>query len=348
MDTMKAIQYYAPKDIRYEEVPIKPPEAGEVVVKIMAALTCGTDVKTFRRGHPVLIKEVPSGFGHEFSGVITKLGRDVKGFKIGDRVVAANSAPCGECFFCKKGEYNLCENLNLLNGAYAQYITVPARIVQKNMLILPENLSFEKAAFCEPLANVVHGAERTGIKQGDTVGIIGIGPIGLLFARIAKLMGARVIVAGRNPIKLKAAVEFAHADEVIDLKKYPNPVKIFKDFSDSGKGLDIAIECVGLPEIWEQIFDCVRPGGTVHFFGGCKSGSKVTFDTTKMHYGDIKMMSVFHHTPKYFRKSLEYLASGKLEVEKLITDELPLDQVEYAMNEHINGRAIKFLINPCL
>lgn len=346
MEKMKAIQYYGPKDIRYEEVTVKPPEYGEVVVKVMSALTCGTDVKTFRRGHPVLIKEVPSGFGHEFAGIIEKIGRGVEGFKVGDRVVAANSAPCGECFYCKKEEFNLCENLNLLNVAYAQYITVPARIVKKNMLILPDNLSFDRAAFCEPLANVVHGAQRTGIKEGDTVGIIGIGPIGLMFARVAKLMGARVIVAGRNPIKLKAAEEFSHADEIIDLKKYPNPVKIFKEFSQEGKGLDIAIECVGLPEIWEQIFDCVRPGGTVHFFGGCKSGSRVSFDTTKMHYGDLKLMSVFHHTPKYFRQALEYIASGEIEVEKLITATLPLEKIEYAMNEHINGRAIKFLIHP--
>lgn len=345
---MKAIQYYGPKDIRYEEVMVKPPEDGEVVVKIMAALTCGTDVKTFRRGHPVLIKEIPSGFGHEFAGIIERVGRNVEGFQVGDRVVAANSAPCGECFYCKKQEYNLCENLNLLNGAYAQYITVPARIVKKNMLHLPDSLSFERAAFCEPLANVVHGAERTGIKAGDSVGIIGIGPIGLLFARVAKLMGARVIVAGRNPMKLKAAEDFAHVDGIIDLKKYSNPERIFREFSDENKGLDVAIECVGLPEIWEQIFACVRPGGTVHFFGGCKSGSKVTFDTTKMHYGDIKMMSVFHHTPKYFRMALDYIASGDMEVEKLITDTLPLDKVEYAMNEHIQGRAIKFLINPWL
>lgn len=346
MERMKSIQYYGPNDIRYEEIMVKPPEQGEVTVKVMSALTCGTDVKTYRRGHPVLIKEVPSGFGHEFSGIVEKVGRGVEGFKVGDRVVAANSAPCGECFYCKRQEYNLCENLDLLNGAYAQYITVPARIVKKNMLILPDDLSFDKAAFCEPLANVVHGTERTGIKQGDTVGIIGIGPIGLMFARVAKLMGAKVIVAGRNPIKLKAAEEFSHADEIIDLKKYPAPVKIFKEFSTEGKGLDVAIECVGLPEIWEQIFDCVRPGGTVHFFGGCKSGSKVTLDTTKMHYGDLKLISVFHHTPQYFRKALEYIASGEIEVEKLITDTLPLEKIEYAMNEHINGRAIKFLIHP--
>ena len=343
---MKSIQYYGPQNICYEDVMVKPPEEGEVVVKVMSALTCGTDVKTFRRGHPVLIKSIPSGFGHEFAGIVEKVGRNVQNVKVGDRVVAANSAPCGECFYCKKEEYNLCENLDLLNGAYAQYITVPSRIVQKNMLILPDDLSFDKAAFCEPLANVVHGVERTGIKPGDSVGIIGIGPIGLMFARLAKLKGAKVIVAGRNPIKLKMAEEFAHADEIVDLTKYPNPEMIFRDFSEEGRGIDVAVECVGLPEIWERIFSFVRPGGTVHFFGGCKSGSTVTFDTTKMHYGDIKMMSVFHHTPKYFRMALDYIASGEVEVEKLITATLPLEKVEYAMQQHIEGKALKFLIKP--
>ena len=343
---MKAIQYYGPQNIRYEEVMVKPPEDGEIVVKVMSALTCGTDVKTFRRGHPVLIKNIPRGFGHEFGGIVDKVGKNVDNVKVGDRVVAANSAPCGECFFCKREEYNLCENLDLLNGAYAEYITVPARIVKKNTLILPDSLSFDKAAFSEPLANVVHGVERTGIKEGDTVGIIGIGPIGLMFARLAKLKGAKVIVAGRNPLKLQMADEFAHADEIVDLKKYPNPEKIFLDFTEEHKGLDVAVECVGLPEIWERIFTFVRPGGTVHFFGGCKSGSKVTFDTTKMHYGDIRLMSVFHHTPKYFRQALNYIASGDVEVEKLITKTIGLKDIEWAMNQHIEGKAIKFLVKP--
>jgi len=343
---MKAVLFYGPQDIRYEDVMPKPLSKGEILVKIKSALTCGTDVKTFRRGHPVLIKQVPSGFGHEFAGVIEKVGEGVEGFKVGDRVVSANSAPCGECFYCKREEYNLCENLDLLNGAYAEYIVVPERIVKKNTLIIPDDLSFDKAAFCEPLANVVHGVERTEIKEGQTVGIIGIGPIGLMFARLAKLKGARTIVAGRNPLKLKMAEEFALADEIVDLKKYPNPEMIFREFTDEKKGLDVAVECVGLPEIWERIFSCVRPGGTVHFFGGCKSGSTVTFDTTKMHYGDIRLMSVFHHTPKYFRQALDYIASGEVEVEKLITNTLALKDVEFAMQQHIDGKAIKFLIKP--
>lgn len=343
---MKAVLFYGPQNIKYEETMIKPLSKGEILVKIGAALTCGTDVKTFRRGHPVLIKNIPSGFGHEFAGTVEKIAEGVTNVKVGDRVVCANSAPCGECFYCKKGEYNLCENLDLLNGAYAEYIVVPERIVRKNTIILPDSLPFYKAAFTEPLANVVHGVERTNIKPGDTVGVIGIGPIGLMFARLAKLKGARVIAAGRNPIKLKLAEEFSYADEVVDLKKYPNPEKIFKSFTEEGRGLDVAVECVGLPEMWERVFSCVRPGGTVHFFGGCKSGSTVTFDTTKMHYGDITLMSVFHHTPKYFRQALDYIASGEVEVEKLITAEIPLDKVEWAMEQHIEGKAIKFLVKP--
>ena len=343
---MKAVLFYGPQNIKYEETSIKPLSKGEILVKIDSALTCGTDVKTYRRGHPVLIKQIPSGFGHEFAGIVEKVSEGVTNVKVGDRVVCANSAPCGECFYCKREEYNLCENLDLLNGAYAEYIVVPERIVKKNTLIVPDNLPLYKAAFCEPLANVVHGAERTDIKPNQTVGIIGIGPIGLMFARVAKLKGARVIAAGRNPVKLRLAEEFAHADEVVDLKKYPNPERIFKEFSDEGKGLDVIVECVGLPEIWERAFSCVRPGGTVHFFGGCKSGSTVTFDTTKMHYGDIKLMSVFHHTPKYFRQALDLISSGKIDVDKLITDTLPLEKVEYAMEQHIAGNAIKFLIKP--
>ncbi|MBQ9688032.1 alcohol dehydrogenase catalytic domain-containing protein, partial [bacterium] len=339
---MKSVQYWGIGDIRLEQINIKPLEKGEILVKVESALTCGTDVKTFRRGHPVLIKNIPSGFGHEFAGVVAKVGKGVENVQVGDRVVAANSAPCGECFFCKREQYNLCENLDLLNGAYAEYITVPARIVEKNTLVLPDKLSFDRAVFCEPLANVIHGIERTEIKPNQTVGIVGLGPIGLMFARVAKLKGAKVIVAGRSNDKLRLAEEFAHADEIIDLKKYQNPEKIFLSLTEEKRGLDVAIECVGLPEMWEMMFRLVRKGGTVHFFGGCKSGSEISLDAVKMHYGDVKIMSVFHHTPQYFRQALDLISSGEIEVEKLITDTIGLDKIEYAMQQHIAGKAVKF------
>ncbi len=341
---MKAVRYYAPLDIRYEEVNVKEPSEGEVVVKVEAALTCGTDVKTLRRGHPLLIKEVPSGFGHEFSGTIFKLGENVEGFNVGDRVVAANSAPCGECFFCRRGEENLCENLYLLNGAYAQYITIPRLIAEKNMIKIPDNLSFKKAAFCEPLANVAHGISRTPIKPGDTVGVVGIGPIGLMFARLAKLKGARVIAMGRNPLKLKTAKDFAEADEIIDLKKYPDPKDIILGLTPEGRGLDVAVECVGLPEIWEQMFGLVRRGGTVHLFGGCSSGTTVNIDTRRIHYDEVNVVSVFHHTPKYFREALDLIASGQVDVEKLITRTMQMKYAKRALEMHQNGDAIKILL----
>lgn len=343
---MKAIRYYAPLDIRYEDVEIKDPKDNEVQVRIEAALTCGTDVKTFKRGHPVLIKKTPSGFGHEFAGVVVKTGKNVFDFKIGDRVVAANSAPCGKCFYCLKKQYNLCENLDLLNGAYAEYINIPARIVEKNLLTIPDGLSFEKAAFAEPLANVVHGVERTDIQPGDIVGIVGIGPIGLMFARLAKLKGARVIAAGRNPLKLHLADEFAHADEIIDLKKYQHPEKIFKSFTDNGRGLDIAVECVGLPEIWEKMFSLVRKGGKVHLFGGCKSGTSINIDTKLLHYDEVKIISVFHHTPQYFRQALSLIADGHIDVTKLITKKMHLSDAKEAILAHERGEAVKILLTP--
>jgi L-iditol 2-dehydrogenase len=343
---MKAIQFYEPLKIKLEEVQINDPKEGEVQVKIMAALTCGTDVKTYRRGHPVLIKKIPSGFGHEFSGIITKIGKNVVGFNIGDRVVAANSAPCGECFFCKRQEYNLCEKLEFLNGAYAEYINVPKAIVKRNLLHIPDDLSFERAAFCEPLANVVHGIEKTDIKSGQTVGVVGLGPIGLMFAKLAKLKGAKVIAAGRNPLKLKMAKEFSNADEIIDLNKYKNPDKIFIDFSQDKKGLDVAVECVGLPEIWESMFRYVRKGGTVHLFGGCEAGTSISIDTRRLHYDEIKVLSVFHHTPLYFREALRLIYEEKLPVEKLITETVSLENTEEALIRHMNGRALKVLIKP--
>ena len=343
---MNAVRFYAPNDIRYEQTEIKPPKSDEVRVRIMAALTCGTDLKTYRRGHPVLIKKVPSGFGHEFSGIIDAVGKDVEGFKEGDRVVAANSAPCGECFFCRRGEYNLCENLEFLNGAYAEYINIPARIVEKNLIKISDKLSFEEAAFSEPLANVVHGIAKTDIKAGQTVGVVGIGTIGLMFVRLAKLKGAKVIAAGRNPMKLRLAQEFGGADEVINLTKYKNPEKIFIDFSEDKKGLDVAIECVGLPEIWERMFSLVRKGGTINLFGGCKGGTSINIDTRRLHYDELKVIGVFHHTPEYFREAYRLIESGEVDVKQLLTHTMPLSQTQKALEMVSVGEAVKVFLKP--
>lgn len=341
MKKMKALMFYEPMKVKYEEVAIDDIGDDEVLVKIEAALSCGTDIKTYKRGHPVLIPKTPSGFGHEFSGIVEEVGKNVKNFKPGNRVVAANSAPCGECYFCRHQEYNLCESLLFLNGAYAEYIKIPARIVQKNLLIIPDNIDFEEAAFAEPLANVVHGIDKTGIREGQTVGIIGLGPIGLMLARMAKLKGAKVIACGRNPLKLKLAKEFAGADEVVDLKNTLDAEDHIRSLTPEGKGLDIIIEAVGLPEVWEAAFRLVRKGGTVHLFGGCKSGTKVSLDTKRLHYDEIKVISVFHHTPKYFKQALSFIESKMFDVKKLITHRMSFSDFDEAVKLYDEGKAIK-------
>jgi len=343
---MKAVLFYKPGLIKYEDTILPEIKPGEVLIKIETALTCGTDVKTFKRGHPVLIKEVPSGFGHEFSGTIYKIGEKVEGFKVGDRVVAANSAPCMGCYYCHLGEYNFCENLNLLNGAFAEYIKVPEQITKQNVLHIPEHLSFEEAAFTEPLANVVLGIEKSEIKPGQTVGIIGLGPIGLMFVRLAKLKGAHVIAGGRNPLKLKLAKEFGGADEVINLAEVADPQKAFLEKTPEGKGLDLVIEAVGLPELWERVINLVRKGGTVNFFGGCKSGTTVTLDTRRIHYDGIKIISPFHHTPRHFRESLQLISAGLVDVKQLISHRMPVSSINEALQLHSEGKAIKIALKP--
>lgn len=343
---MNAMLFYKPGVVEYKEVKIQDLKSDEVLVRVKKALTCGTDIKTFKRGHPVLIKTIPSGFGHEFAGIIEKVGSDVKNFEIGQRVVAANSAPCAECFYCKKENYNLCENLNLLNGAFAEYIIVPAQIVKHNLLTIPKHVSYEEAAFTEPLANVVHGAERSEIKPGDTVGVLGLGSIGLMFVRLAKLKGARVIAIGRNPLKLKLAKDFGGADEIVNLYETSNPQKTIKDLTPESKGLDIAIEAVGLPELWEKVMTLTRRGGTVNLFGGCKSGSKMQLDTTRVHYDEIKIISIFHHTPKHIREALQLISDGDVDVSKLITQRLHMSELKKAIQLHNEGKAIKIALEP--
>jgi L-iditol 2-dehydrogenase len=343
---MNAVMFYEPGLIKYEETDVPEISEEEVLIKIEMALTCGTDIKTYKRGHPVLIKTVPSGFGHEFAGTVYKTGKNIENFVPGQRVVAANSAPCQKCYYCRIHEYNLCENLNFLNGAFADYIRIPELIVKQNLLNIPDHITYEEAAFTEPLANVVLGVEKTNIKPGQTVGIIGLGPIGLMFVRLAKLKGARVVAAGRNPLKLRLAKEFGGADEVIDLTKVADPKKAFLDLTPEGKGLDVAIEAVGLPELWEKMIDLVRKGGTVNLFGGCKSGTKISLDTRRIHYDEIKIASTFHHTPKHIREALRLISERKVDVRQLITHTMPISRIDEAIRLHNEGKAIKIALKP--
>jgi L-iditol 2-dehydrogenase len=342
---MRAALFYGPRDVRLEYVDVPRAAAGEVVVKVEVALTCGTDLKTFQRGHPVLLKRFPSPFGHEFAGVVTEVGAGVEGFRPGMRVVAANSAPCHQCFYCHAGETNLCENLDLLNGAYAELIKIPSAIVRQNLLVLPERLTFKEAACCEPLACVLHGLDAVQLRSGDHVAILGAGSIGLLLVQVCKQAGARVILVSRSTSKIDLARKLG-ADLVIDLESVRANPEMIRQFTAHGQGVEVAIEAVGRPELWELAVMLIRKGGNAILFGGCETGTSVTLETKALHYGERKLIGVFHHTPQAIRRALERIASQQLQLDPLITDELPLSALGTAFERMETNGALKVAIYP--
>jgi len=293
---VRALLYHGPGDLRVEEVPRPEPGPGDVLVQIEVALTDGTDAKAFRRGHPLLLEETPSPFGHEFCGVDVETGR---------RVVAANSAPCGGCAPCRRGEETLCENLRpFLNGAYAEYLLVPARIASRNLLPVPPGLAPEVAAMTEPLACCLRGVERAELEPGRTVAVLGPGPIGLMLCAAAKDAGAHVVAVGGRAQRRELAREFGAEP-------------------GDGRGADVVIEAVGTAEAWRDAVELVRPGGTVVFFGG----REVTVDTFRLHYEELTLRGAFHHTPRHVRAALAFLASGAHPWDRLVTHQVGLEGV---------------------
>jgi L-iditol 2-dehydrogenase len=235
--------------------------------------------------------------------------------------------------------------LILLNGAYAEYIAVPARIVEQNLIPIPDEVPFKLAPLAEPLACAIHGIERSKIQLGDTVAVIGHGPIGLMLTRLAKLKGASVIVIGRNPMKLGKAREFG-ADELVDIREVADPVEAVRGLTPKNRGADVAIEAVGTPETWEQAIAMACPGAVVNLFGGCKGGTQIKVDTRRLHYDELEIIGVFHHTPRYVRTALSLIASGQIDAETLITHDMPLEKLKEAFELMMGGTTLKIAIAP--
>jgi L-iditol 2-dehydrogenase len=297
---VKALLFHGPGDVRLEDVPRPEPEDGDVLVQVEVALTDGTDLKAFRRGHPVLLADPPSAFGHEFCGFDVATGR---------RVAGANSAPCERCAACRRGEPTLCEALRpLLNGAYAEYVLVPGRIAQTNLLPVPDALPAELAAMVEPLACCLHGVEVAGVQAGATVAIVGLGPIGLMLCACVADAGGWPVGVGSRPERRALAPEFGAE-------------------TGDGVGADVVIEAAGTEEAWRLAVELVRPGGTVVFFGGLPAGSDVALDAGKVHYGQVTLRGAFHHTPRHVRAALAFLASRAYPWERLVTHRVGLDGV---------------------
>jgi L-iditol 2-dehydrogenase len=348
-DEMMAAVLYGKEDLRLERIPLPVAGPGELVVQVGAALTCGTDLKVYRRGYHAMMLQPPMPFGHEVAGVVSVAGAGVTGFVGGDRVVALNSAPCDDCFFCGHGQQNLCEDLLFNNGAYAEFIRIPARIVEKNTLKIPDGVPWEYAALTEPLACVVRGMEQSGAQPGDTMIVIGAGPIGLMFMQVAALAGLRVVAVVKREDQIATAKLFG-AEAVVQTTRTEDPVKAARELTPSGRGADVVIEAVATPLTWEWAVDMVRKGGVVNFFGGPPSGTKVSLDTNRLHYGDITLKASFHHTPGTCRTAFELITSGRFKSEECITGRAELGQVPEifaAMLARTGGsREIKTAIFP--
>lgn len=345
--TMHAAVLYGKEDVRLESVPVPRIQRGELLIRIRTALTCGTDVKVFRRGYHAKMIVPPALFGHEMAGDVVALGEGVKNFRIGDRIVAANSAPCDECFFCRRNQQNLCEDLLFNNGAYAEFIRVPERIVRKNTYLIPSHLSYRDAALVEPLACALRGLQESRLQPRDTIAVMGLGPIGLMFVRIAKFaFGVRVIAIARRPEQVDRAVMLG-ADEGILMGDRGALISEVRARTEH-RGADVVIEAIGNPQVWELATQLVRKGGTVNFFGGCPAGTRVHLDTHLLHYSEIACKATFHHTPGHIRRSLELIAEGKVNAAHFVNQEQPLSrlpQVLYDLAHHRNGQ-IKTAIVP--
>lgn len=323
---MTAAVLYGKEDLRLECLPVPHAGEGEVVVRVGAALTCGTDLKVYRRGYHAAMLQPPIPFGHEVAGIVAEAGPGVLAFRPGDRVVALNSAPCDHCFWCCNRQQNLCEDLLFNNGAYAEYLRVPARIVEKNTLLVPSGTKLEHAALTEPLACVVRGLEESNAQPGDSLAVIGAGPIGLMFLHVAALHGLRVIAVVKHSRQAEAARLFGAAD-VIELSNTSDPVAAVRDRTPGRRGVDIAVDAVATPATWQEAVAMVRRGGLVNFFGGPPAGTVVTLDTNRLHYGDITLKASFHHTPATCRTAFELIRTGRFRSADYITDRAQLAEV---------------------
>ncbi|MFP3984868.1 MAG: zinc-dependent alcohol dehydrogenase [Candidatus Bathyarchaeia archaeon] len=344
-ETMKAAMLYGVMDLRIQEVERPHIASGEVLVSIKAATTCGTDLKIYQRGYVEKVIKLPTVFGHEWSGKVAEVGENVTWPKKGMRVRAGNSAPCLRCKMCQKGKYNLCEDMLWLWGAYAEYIRIPERMVLVNTQEIPFHVSYEEAAIVEPLACVLHGAEEAGIKLSDSVAIIGAGPIGLLHMLVAKKLGAeRVIISDLISERLEFAEKLG-ADETINAET-ENVVERVHQLT-KGYGADVVIEAIGSPATWEQALKMVCKGGTVLEFGGCPPRTEIKVSTELLHYGEVTLKGAFHATPTHFKKALNFISSGTLNVKPLVTKQMPLEKIHEAFETLANSKSdVKIAIIP--
>jgi L-iditol 2-dehydrogenase len=323
---MRALILHGSGDLRLEDVPVPIPAPGEVVLAVEYAMTCATDAKMLRNGRHPALPDPPAPFGHEATGRIASVGDRVDGFAVGDAVVVANSAPCGECFYCRRGRPSLCESLVYLSGAFAERLRVPARIVATNMLHRPEGLDPRLAPMIEPLACAIRGVERSEAGEGDNVVILGGGVQGQFLTACLARRGCRVVVCDPHPERRELALRFG-AHRTVDAPRDPDGVRAVVSGTPGGRGADVVFEAVGRPETWEAAVALARPGGEVNLYGGCPVGSSVTLPTEPLHYGELRIQGSYHHTPEAVRAALDMLTAGVAPFGELVGETVGLEDV---------------------
>lgn len=324
--TMTAAVLRGKEDLRIEQVPAPVAGPGEMVLRVDAALTCGTDLKVYRRGYHAKMLTVDGMFGHEAAGTVVAVGQGVSEFMLGERVVPLNSAPCDTCFYCRQGQQNLCDDLFFNNGAYAEYLRVPQRIVRKNMLRIPDGMRSEHAALTEPLACVMRGLEESGAHAGQTAIVLGAGPIGLLFVHAAAIEGLHVIAVVKRSDQVETAKRFG-AEQVLRITDVDDPVRAARGLTPEGRGADLVFEAVATREAWEWAVRMARKGGVVNLFGGPPAGTEVSLDTNLIHYSALTLKASFHHTPAAVRRAFDLLQGGRFHADEFLTGTASLREV---------------------
>lgn len=346
--TMQGAVLTGPETIDVRDLPVERPAAGEIVVAIEAATTCGTDVKVFKRGgHPRMLK-VPTVFGHEFAGTVAATGTGVTGLREGDAVVVANSAPCGDCTYCRMDRENLCEDLRYINGAFAEFIRVPARFVDRNTHAVPSGLSFARAALTEPLACVLHGLDACDMHRYAAQGpvetvVFGGGPIGLLFVAALARAGHAPVLADPNEPRL-AAGRAMGAVKTVQIIRGGGQADSVRAEAGHRDGVWVAVDASGVPEVWQDAIAVLRPGGLVNLFGGCAPGTSIPLDTHRLHYSELTVKGVYHHRPDTIRRALDMLADPAFPADILLGETMPIARTEDALRAMIDKRALKVVI----
>ncbi len=332
-------------DVLYTTIVDPKLEVGDMLLKVKAATVCGTDIRILRGKKTTGIR-YPSVLGHEFAGVVVNSGDNTQ-FSAGQAVTVCPQFACGHCEYCIRGAENLCRNMTAMgyeiDGAFAEYVRIPASGVKSgNVFAVPKGLSFEEAALAEPLACVMNGQERVGVKMGDTVAILGAGPIGILHIMLARLSGARMIIVSEpNPLRREAALK-AGADFAID----PGIEDIFAHVkaSTGNLGVDVAIVAIGVPSLANDAIRLVCHRGRVSLFAGFSKGDQAELDVNAIHYNELVVTGSFGLTRVLFERALSMIASGQLEMKSLLTHRFNLSDIKLALDTAEQGSAIKVAV----